>query len=257
LSKDLIPNGSASRAGRKNEVVARLVAPSEISTRSSGQIEYIPSELVGFEYVPEQVARQLRGDNVIAAAEIAAWAEPPVAKRRKDGSVYQVVANAWWADNTRLVVFEVVRDLEDLCGTNFRPTGAWVPRGTAYQLPAGISAITYSCTPESGGSQKDGAGAATAAEHPLDVLPQYLQPPLRGGMAGARIEWGRKWARETVVAQRVDAGRVRVLRAEREGKSQQSLLRSTWTITSLEAAVAGSWRIGPAPRSTSSVPATL
>lgn len=240
---------------RGSGAIASLRTPSEISRGASRQLNYIRSEIIGFEYVPKQVIRQLRQEGIIAGAEIAAYADPPVVKRRNDCSVYQVVSDAWWADDTRLVVFEVVRDLEDLGGKNFRPTGAWAPRGTAYQLPAGISAITYSCAPEPGGSQQDSGGAAAAAEHPLDVLPEYLQPSLRGGMAGARIEWGRKWARETVVAHRVDAGRVRVLRAEREGKSQQSLIRSTWTITSLEAPVARSWRIGAMPRSSSSVPA--
>lgn len=124
-----------------------------------------------------------------------------------------------------------------------------------YQFLVGVSAVTYSSNPEPGGSDK-GSGEATAAESPLDVLPEYLQPALRGGVAGARIEWRRKWARETVVAQRVDAGRVSVLRAEREGKSQQSLVSSTWTITSLEAPVARSWRIGHAPDSPSAVAST-
>lgn len=148
------------------------------------------------------------------------------------------------------MTFEVVRDLVHIGAKKFRPVGAWVPRGTVYQFPAGISAVTYSSVPDLGGSA---GGEADAAESPLDVLPEYLQLPLRGGVAGARIEWGRRWARETIVAQRVDAGRVRVLRAVREGKSQQSLSRSTWTITSLEAPVAGSRRIGPAARSSSVV----
>lgn len=112
MSKDLVPSGSGILTKRPSRVLDSLATPSEIPTRSSRQIDYIPSKLVGFEYVPEHVVRQLRRDKIIAGAGIAAWAEAPVAKRRKDGSTYQVIAT-WWADSTRLVVFEVVRDLED------------------------------------------------------------------------------------------------------------------------------------------------
>jgi hypothetical protein len=252
MSRDLVPRGHGTPTMRTGEVSASLGRSNEISTRSSGQLDYILSELVGFDYVPQQVVRQLRREGVIAEAGIAAWAEPPVARRRADSSVYQVVT-AWWADSTSLVVFEVVRDLEDVGSGRFRPTEAWVPRGTVYQFPPGISAVTYSSTPEAGDLRKDSGGVAAIAGSPLDVLPEYIQPQLRGGAAGACLHTRRRWVRETVVAQRLDRGRVRVLRAEREGKSQQSLAGSPWAITSIDAPVAGSWRISPSPHSPSAV----
>lgn len=254
MSKDLVPRGRGTPAERTGAVTASLGRPSEISTRSCGQLEYILSELVGFDYIPEQVVRQLRRDNVIAGAGIAAWAEPPVARRRADGSVYQVVT-AWWADSTRLVVFEVVRDLEDVGSGKFRPSEPWVPRGTVYQLPPGISAVTYSSTPEADDLRQDSGGVAAIAASALDVIPEYLQTRLRGGAAGACLQTRRRWVRETVVAQRLDGGRARVLRAEREGKSQQSLASSPWAITSIDAPVIGSWRMGPSPHSPSAVEA--
>jgi hypothetical protein len=247
MGKDLAPRATGSPTQRTSgEVTAAPGRPSEISTRSSGQLSYSPAEIIGFDHVPEQVVRQLRGENTIAGAGIAAWAEPPVAKRRADGSAYQVIT-AWWADSTRLVVLEVVRELADAGRGRLRPTGAWVPRGTVYQFPAGVSAVTYSSAPEPGGSGTDGDEAAAIAESPLDVLPEYLQSPLRGGSSGAFLHTRPKWARETVVGQRLDAGRARVIRAEREAKSQKFLSRSTWAITSIEAPVVGSQRIGPAP----------
>lgn len=90
MGKDLVPGGRATE--RTGGVPASLASPGEISTRSSGQLEYSAAEIIGFEHVPAQVVRQLHYDNVIAEAEIAAWAEQPVTKRRKDGSVYQVIA---------------------------------------------------------------------------------------------------------------------------------------------------------------------
>jgi hypothetical protein len=252
MSKDLAPRGRGAPTERVGEVPALPGRHSEISTRSSGQLRYSPAEIIGFDHVPGQVVGRLRHENVIAGAAIAAWAEPPVAKRRTDGSAYQFIT-AWWANNTKLVVFEVVRDLEDASPGRLRPAGAWVPRGMVYQFPAGISAVTYSSPTEPGSSGTDSGGAPEIAESPLDVLPEYLQSQLRGGAAGAFLQTRTKWARETVVAQRIDAGRVRIIRAEREAKSQQSLSSSTWAITSIDAPVAGSRRIGPPPNPSSAV----
>jgi hypothetical protein len=245
VSKDLAPRGRGTPTERTSGVISSPGQPGELCTRSSGQLSYIPSEIIGFDHVPEHVAMQLRRENIIAGAGVASWADRPVTKRRTDRSTYQVIA-AWWADCTRLVILEVRRDLEEIGNGKFRPTGAWVPGGTVYQFPPGISAVSYSSTPEPGGSGKDSDGATVIAESPVDVLPEYLQPALRGGMAGAVLHTRRKWARETVVAQRLNAGRVLVLRAEREAKSQQSLVRATWAVTSIDSPVAGSWRIGPA-----------
>jgi hypothetical protein len=217
-------------------------------------LRYVPSETIGFDHVPDEVATQLRRENVIAGAEVAAWAEPPATKRRPDGSAYQVVA-AWWADCTRLVVFAARRDLEAVGKGKFRPTGGWVPQGTAYWFPPGVAAVTYSSGPEPGGSGTGSGGTSATVEDPLDVLPEYLRSPLRGGGAGAFLQTRRNWARETVVAQRLDAGRVRVLRAQREAASERSLSRGTWTITSIDAPVTGARRIGPGPATQAVVPA--
>jgi hypothetical protein len=194
MGKDLAPREDGTRARRTGAVIVSPGPSAKLSTRSSGRLSYSSSDLIGFDYVPEQVVRQLRRENIIAEAGIAGWAEPPVVRRRADCSVYQIVT-AWWSDSTRLVVFEVVRDLEEVGSGRFRPTEAWVPRGTVYQFPPGISAVTYSSTPEADDLRKDSSGVAAIAESPLDVLPEYLQPPLRGGAAGAGIEWRRRWVR--------------------------------------------------------------
>lgn len=250
MSRDLERTNDRSPARRADgEVSVSHGQPGELATRSSGQLRYSPAAIIGFAHVPDEVARQLRRESVITGPEIAAWAEPPVTKRRAGGSVYQVVS-AWWADSTRLAVFEVVRNLEETGKGKFRPAGAWIPRGTVYQFPANVSPVTYSSTPEEGGRGKSGDASTTAiAEDPIDVLPAYLQSPLRGGVAGALLETRRGWARETVVAHKADAGRVRVLRAHREAKSERSLPHGTWSITSLDAPVADSRRIGAAPDS--------
>src|SRR5712691_1256981 len=240
MSRDLVRGSDRSPAKRAGgEVTASLGQPGELSTRSSGRLQYSPSELIGFDHVPDEVAGQLRGEHIITGPEIAAWAEPPVTRRRAGGSVYQVIS-AWWADSTRLVVFDVVRDLADAGAGRFRPAGAWVPSGTVYQFPGDVSAVTYSSTPEESGPGKNSSASTTAiAEGPLDVLPEYLQAPMRGGMAGAFLETRRGWARETVVAHKADAGHIRVLRAQRQAKSERSLSQGTWTITSLDTPVAG------------------
>lgn len=249
MSGDLVRKNDRSpdkRAG--GEVSAARGQPGELSTRSSGQLRYTPAAIIGFDHVPDEVARQLRRENIITGPEIAAWAEPPVTRRKAGGSVYQIVS-AWWADNTRLAVFDVVRDLEETGKGKFRSAGAWVPRGTVYQFPPNVSAVTYSSTPEESGPGKSSASTTAVTEDPLDVLPEYLRSALRGGTAGALLETRRGWARETVVAQNADAGRVHVVRAQREAKSERSLPRGTWTITSLDTPVANSRRIGAAPDS--------
>jgi hypothetical protein len=247
MSRDLAPRDPRSPAKRAGgEVGVSHGQPGELSTRSSGQLRYSPAEVIGFAHVPDEIARQLRRENIITGPEVAAWAEPPVTRRRAGGSVYQVVS-AWWADSTRLAVFDIVRDLEEAGKGKFRPAGAWVPRGTLYQFPANVSAVTYSSAPEEGDGKNSGASTTAVAEDPLDVLPEYLRSPLRGGTAGACLETRRGWARETVVAHSADAGRVRVLRAQREARSERSLSQGTWTITSLDTPVSGSRRIGAAP----------
>ncbi len=256
MSKDVAPRSSNNPAKRTGGEVTTSQGPSgEISTRSSGQLRYTPSDLVGFDYVPAEVVKQLHRENIIAGSEIAAWAEPPVTKRRADGCFYQIVS-AWWADETRLVVFDVMRDLEQMGKGQFRPVGAWAPQGTVYQFPSGVSAVTYSSTPEEGVSAKDNnSGASAIAKDPLDVLPEYLQSPMRGGTAGACLQTGRKWVRETVVAQKVGAGRAHVLRAQRDASSKQSLSQSTWTITSIDVPVHGSRQLGVAQRRSASLEA--
>jgi hypothetical protein len=253
VSKDLEPRRPASPAGRTPDrvpVAAHRLA--EVSTRSPRQLRYSPAEQIGFDHVPAEVVGQLRRENVIAGPEIAAWAEPAVTKRRRDGSAYQVVS-AWWADSSRLVAFDVVRDLEDIGKGQFRPAGSWVPRGTVYQFPATVSAVTYSSAPakDALSSRKSETAATATAEHPIDVLPADVQSSLRGGMAGAFLQTKRNWARETVVAHRISAGRIHVLRAHREGRSERSLSLGTWSITSLDTPVASSRRIGGTPDSPS------
>jgi len=253
VSKDLEPRRPGSPAERTpGGVPVSAHGPGEITARSPGQLRYSPVEQIGFDYVPAEVVAQLRRENVIAGPGIAAWAERPVTKRRRDGSAYQVVS-AWWADSTRLVAFDVVRDLQDIGKGQFRPAGSWVPRGTVYQFPAAVSAVTYSSAPAKGAapSRKSNTGTTATVEDPVDVLPEHLQSSMRGGMAGAFLETKRNWARETIVAHRIDAGRVHVLRAHREARSERSLSLGTWTITSLDTPVVSSRRIGDAPHSPS------
>ena len=256
MSKDVAPRSSNNPAKRTGgEVTTSQGRSGEISTRSSGQLRYSPTDLVGFDHVPAEVVNQLHRENTIAGSEIAAWAEPPVTKRRADGSFYQVVS-AWWADETRLVVFDVMRDLEQMGKGQFRPAGAWAPQGTVYQFPSGVSAVTYSSTPEEAVSAKHGKGGANEiAKDPLDVLPEYLQSPVRGGTAGACLQTGHKWVRETIVAQKVGGGRAHVLRAQRDASSKRSLPQSTWTITSIDVPVHGSRQLGSPQRRSASVEA--
>src|SRR5690242_17371850 len=126
MGKDLAPRDPRSPARRAGgEVAASVSRPGELSTHSSGRLQYSPAELIGFAHVPDELAGQLRREDVITGSEIAAWAEEPVTKRRANGSAYQIVS-AWWADSTRLVVFDGVRDLEEASKGRFRPAGAWV-----------------------------------------------------------------------------------------------------------------------------------
>jgi hypothetical protein len=245
MSRDLAPRNSNDPAPRRGgEIIASAGIAAEFSTRSSGHLQYSPCDLVGFDYVPAEIVERLRGENIVTGSPIAAWAEPPVTKRRAGGAAYQVVS-AWWASTAGLVVFDATRDLAEIGQGRFRPVGPWAPRGTVYWFPGGVSAVTFASTPEPENYGQAGhARTGALTEDPLDILPEYLQSPLRGGTAGAWLETRRKWKRETVVAQRVDGGRARVLRAQREGASKQAFSSASWTVTSLDVPVRSFRQIG-------------
>jgi hypothetical protein len=248
MAKDLTPRSPNAPAQRGGGEVATPGGAGEFSTRSSGRLTYKLAERVAFDLVPDEVARQLRGQNLLAGPEIAAWAKGPVTRRRGDGSAYQVIS-AWWAGEARLLVFDATRDLAEAGKGRFRPTGTWTAHGTVYQFPPGVSAATYTSAPAAGGPQAGTHSQALAITgDPLEVLPEYLRSPLRGGTAGAYLETTDGYARETIVAQRVAGGRAHVLRAQREAGSKRALPGAAWTITSLEAPVHAHRELAIAPR---------
>jgi hypothetical protein len=93
-----------------------------LDKRPPGSIEYVQAEGVGFELLPELIHRSVA--SALIGDEIAADAEPPEARRRRDGSHYQF-ASGWWASAERLVVIEGRRDLERRGGNRFAPAAAW------------------------------------------------------------------------------------------------------------------------------------
>jgi hypothetical protein len=251
MSPDLVPRESNNPAPRRSgEVITPAGTSAELSAGSSGHLRYSPCDLVGFDHVPPEIVERLRSENIVTGSPVAAWADPPVVKRRAGGATYQVMS-AWWASTAGLVVFEVTRDLREMDKKRFRPAGPWSLWGRAYWFPRGVSAVTFASTPEPEHSGNAGhARTSSIAEDPLDILPEYLRPPLRGGAAGAWLLTRRKWTRETVVAQRVDAGRARVLRAEREAASERSLPSASWAITSLDVPIHSVREFGAEQRQT-------
>jgi hypothetical protein len=86
--------------------------------RGPSNIDYVATEAVGFEVLPDALRRMVA--KLFVGTELACDAEPTVTKRRPDGSHYQL-ASGWWASTERLVVIEGRRPLERVDDGRFRP----------------------------------------------------------------------------------------------------------------------------------------
>jgi hypothetical protein len=203
--------------------------------RGAKTLAYVTAPRVGFEQVPEGIVEALVAEGILVGAEVAATAEPPVAKRRADGSYYQLVT-AWWASTSRYVILEVRRELAPAGDGRFRPTGAWSSTGKVFCLPDDVQAAT-SVWRRSGGAGGAGRPRSQRTDDPLDLLPPEAARPVVGGQADAWREFGRGWAIETIVASRLFADRVRVLRATRQGTSRRALDGADWALETIDAPV--------------------
>lgn len=200
------------------------------------KLSYVPGTKIGFENVPEEVVRELTAKRIIFGSNVAANGDPPVTKRRSDGSHYQV-ATAWWSSTSRYVTLELIRDLAPAGEGRFRPTAPWRVTGTIFHLPAGLEVETsvWHRTVEGSGA---GRPKSQHTDEPLDILPPAVAQPVRGGRADAWVvEYGGGTAVETVVASRVLSGRVRILRAIRQATSGGSLEEAEWILQTLDAPI--------------------
>jgi hypothetical protein len=165
-----------------------------------------------------------------------------VTRRRADGSYYQVISG-WWASAARLVVIEARRPLVRRGATQFAPSGVWSVATTIHRFAPGVVAERSRWRLDTKTTARSGVKAPRALD-PLDVLPPALVTPVRGGSSAAWQRFGHNWARETIVAMRIDAGRVRVLRAEREASYDWALREFDWQAVSLDPAIAETLSLG-------------
>ncbi|MDA8284995.1 MAG: hypothetical protein M0Z42_17250 [Actinomycetota bacterium] len=228
--------------------MARLpVTPGGPPARRSGGIPaeqgaktlaYVSVPRVGFEQVPEEIVGALVAEGILVGVEVAATAEPPLAKRRAEGSHYQLVT-AWWASTSCYVVLDVRRELALAGEGRLRPAGTWSATGKVFHLPDSVQMAT-SVWRRSGGADGAGKPKSQRTDDPLDLLPPEVAKPVMGGQADAWREFGKSWATETVVASRLFADRVRVLRATRQATSRRALDGADWALETIDAPVTGS-----------------
>lgn len=220
--------------------------------RPPGRISYVLAEAVGFDRVPAAVVDQLRERGVLAGSIWAGTADHPVTKRRSDGSHYQWI-EAWWASTLRLVRFGAHRALAPVGGGKLTPAGPWEVRGAVHDYPYPIettrSTWQFQVPAPSPGDRRH--PRARSAD-PLEILPPQVAAPLFGAESDAWREWGKRWARETVVAFKMGEGRVLALRAERRTTSQATLDAAAWTVETVDAPIARS-----TPFASGSVPTVI
>lgn len=218
---------------QSGSVVARDTGA--VDKRSPGSIEYVDTEGVGFELLPELIRRSV--GSTLIGEEIAAAADRPKTRRRRDGSHYQF-ASGWWASTERLVVIEGRRALERREGNQFVPAAAWNVLTVVRQFPPGLvdERSRWHFDAEAGSSR---GACATKAVDPLEVLPPPLTAPVCGGQSSAWQQYwrGGGWALETIVALRMSKDRVRVLKAEREAGSLRALATADWRAITLDAPI--------------------
>ncbi len=209
--------------------------PAERGTKA---LSYVPVPRVGFEHVPEEIVETLVAEGILVGTEVAATAKPPLAKRRVEGSHYQQIT-AWWASTSCYVVLDVRRELSPAGDGRLRPAGAWSAAGKVFRLPDTVQ-VAASVWRRPGAAGTPGRPKSQLTDDPLDLLPPEVAKPVMGGEADAWRESGKGWATETVVASRLVADRVRVLRATRQAHSRVALGAADWALETIDTPVTGS-----------------
>ena len=124
MGKPIVPSGGrppVSGSGRS------------LDRRGPGQLAYEEADDIGFDVVPMQIRKALRSRSLIGSQAFAADGRDPIVKRRADGTCYQT-GDAWWGDETRLLVIDYHRDMEQIGERQFRPAGAWRVEGQLSRL---------------------------------------------------------------------------------------------------------------------------
>ena len=205
--------------------------------RAPGRLNYVQSARAGFEFVPDELVPQLYGSGVLSGEMWVGSAEPPVARRRRDGSHFQHVA-AWWASDERFVQFDATRELTMTADGKLRPRSSWGARGSIreFRKPVAPARATWRYEVEPS-SPSGGRPRRPKTKDPLDVLPRAVTGQFAGGSSDAWMKSGRGWAIEEIVAYRVDDddGHVYLLRAQREATSERALESADWVTEAADA----------------------
>ncbi|MGH9127629.1 MAG: hypothetical protein ACRDY2_01365 [Acidimicrobiales bacterium] len=197
-----------------------------------GSIDYVTADAVGFEHIPAAVVDALAG--VLVGPPIAADADPPVAKRRSDGTCYQQ-ATGWWAGGDRYVTVDARRPLAPGDGQKLKPVSGWRIDGTVSHFNPRVITSYSQWRFDPGGPTT--AGTPLQADDPLDVLPGELTRPIRDADASAWRVYGRGWAEETIVASLNKPDRVLILKAQRRATSRRALDSTDWHAVTLDAPI--------------------
>ena len=226
MGKPIVPSGGrppVSGSGRS------------LDRRGPGQLSYEEADDIGFDVVPMQIRKALRSRSLIGSQALAADGRDPIVKRRADGTCYQT-GDAWWGDETRLLVIDYRRDMEQIGERQFRPAGAWRVEGQLSRL-GGVGGPEHSTWSYDAAGTTGGAGRTPKTHDPLDILPPDLARPVREGVAAAWKTWNSKSADETVVAMYCTNERVLLLRSVREASSRRALALADWHAETLNAPV--------------------
>jgi len=226
-----------------------------LARRGPATPDYAPTDGLGFGRLPDSLLRLLRMRGLIPLSTFAVWVDDPVARRRSDGTHDQQV-DAWWATESRLVTCSGRRELAPFRKGRLRPSGSWIVGGTIHDLVPVVperSAWRY----PSGRASGPLGPPAVVTDEPLDLLPAAVTGPVVGGESRCFLQWRSGWAEESVIAHRVVAGRVRLLRGVRTATGREALTGADWVVETVDTPVVRTTTCSPSvtPATTAPCPA--
>lgn len=207
-----------------------------VSRRGPSSIDYEVVPVAGFEILPAVIRSRLMAEGMIGMKPLCASCESLKVRRRADGSHYQS-GTAWWGDESRAVVIKSRREMELRSGQKFSPSGAWNVTGVIHHLGdvGGPEISKWKFDGKSSGG--DSSSSPVATNDPLDLLPPEVAAPVRGGLSDAWMVTTSSSATEYLTAIRVFDDEVLLLEANRTARTETSLNRSEWKLTTLKALI--------------------
>lgn len=210
-----------------------------VSNRGPASIDYQEVPAAGFKALPSVVRSRLIAEGVIGSKPVSASCQRLVVRRRADESYYQS-GTAWWGDDSKAVLIECRREMQLRTGKKFSPYGTWSVTGVIHRL---LDVGGPETTKWKFDGKAPGGGSSSppvSSDDPLDLLPPEVAAPVRGGLSDAWMLTTSASATEYLTAIRVVNDEALLLEANRTARTQASLSRAEWKLTTLKAPINGS-----------------